>query len=68
MCLEKLPSGKCSKELPTMSIILMIDGRGAFCASRFIDKSKVVHMLEEDITADVLRQDISRIVATRDFL
>ena len=66
--LDQLPSEKCSKELLTMSTTSMVYGRRAVGASELVDKSKVIHVLDEDIPTDVFRQDVGGIVTTRDFL
>ena len=44
--LDQLPSEKCLKELLTMSTTLMVYGWSAICASGFIDKSQVSHVLQ----------------------
>ena len=65
--LDQLPSEKCSKELLTMSFTLVVYGWSAARASRFIDKSQVIHVLEKYVAADVLRHYVSRNITPRNF-
>ena len=66
--LERAAQWEVLQKLPTMPIKSMINGGCAVGASRFIDKSKVIHVLDEEIPSDIFSQDVGGIVTTRYYL